>query len=95
MKGIEPKAGQESVWDYSRPPKIERTNKHLKIILGGEMIAETNRAFRVLETSHPAGLLFSAGRCANGIPDAEFEFEFLQMERSRRLLRNQGRRRAR
>lgn len=53
MKRIEPKAGQESVWNYPRPPKLKRTNKHLKIILGGETIAETNRAFRVLETSHP------------------------------------------
>jgi len=53
MKKIKPKAGQESVWDYPRPPKLERTNKHLKIIFNGETIAETNRAFRVLETSHP------------------------------------------
>lgn len=53
MKRIEPKVGQESVWDYPRPPKLERTNKHLKIVFGGEIIAETNRAFRVLETSHP------------------------------------------
>lgn len=52
-KRIEPKAGQESVWDYPRPPRIEAVNKHLKIVLGGEIIAETNRAFRVLETSHP------------------------------------------
>ena len=53
MKRIEPKAGQESVWDYPRPPKLEATTKHLKIIFGGEIIAETNCAFRVLETSHP------------------------------------------
>jgi len=53
MKRIEPKGGQESVWDYPRPPKLEATSKRLKIILGGETIAETNRAFRVLETSHP------------------------------------------
>ncbi len=53
MKRIEPKVGQELVWDYPRPPKHERTNKRLKIIFNGEIIAETNRAFRVLETSHP------------------------------------------
>jgi len=53
MKRIEPKAGQESVWDYPRPPKLELTNKHLKIVFNGETIAQTNRAFRVLETSHP------------------------------------------
>ena len=53
MKRIEPKAGQESVWDYPRPPKLERTNKTLKIVFNGEIIAEATRAFRVLETSHP------------------------------------------
>lgn len=52
-KRIEPKAGQESVWDYPRPPKLEAVSKHLKIVFNGEIIAETNRAFRVLETSHP------------------------------------------
>lgn len=53
MKKIEPKKGQESVWNYPRPPKLEKTNKHLKIEFSGKIIAETNRAFRVLETSHP------------------------------------------
>lgn len=53
MENIEPKAGQESVWDYPRPPKLEPTNKHLKIVFNGKIVAETNRAFRVLETSHP------------------------------------------
>jgi len=53
MKRIEPKAGQESVWDYPRPPHLEKTSKHLKIIFNNTIIAETNRAFRVLETSHP------------------------------------------
>lgn len=53
MKRIELKDGQESVWDYSRPPRLEQTSKHLKIVFNSKIIAETNRAFRVLETSHP------------------------------------------
>ena len=53
MKKITPEKGQESVWDYPRPPRLERTPKTLKIVFGGEIVAETNRAFRVLETSHP------------------------------------------
>ncbi len=53
MKRIEPKTGQESVWDYPRPPRLKKTNKHLKIIFNDTIIAETTRAFRVLETSHP------------------------------------------
>ncbi len=68
MKRIEPKAGQESVWDYPRPPKLERTNKTLKIIFNGEIIAETNRAFRVLETSHPPVYYF---------PPEDVRMEFL------------------
>ena len=44
---------QESVWDYPRPPRLEKTDKSLKIIFGGETIAETKHAYRVLETSHP------------------------------------------
>lgn len=50
---IEPGPGQESVWDYPRPPRIEDVSKPLKVIFNGEVIAETNRAKRVLETSHP------------------------------------------
>ncbi len=53
FKRIEPKTGQESVWDYPRPPILQATRKHLKIIFNQVIIAETTRAFRVLETSHP------------------------------------------
>lgn len=69
MKRIEPKAGQESVWDYPRPPRLELTNKHLKIVFGGITIAETNRAFRVLETSHPPVYYF---------PPEDVRLEFLR-----------------
>ncbi|HEX7183438.1 MAG TPA: DUF427 domain-containing protein [Thermoanaerobaculia bacterium] len=50
---IEPGPGQESVWDYPRPPRVEDTARHLQVWLGGVLIAETRRAKRVLETSHP------------------------------------------
>ena len=53
MKKIKPKKGQESVWDYPRPPKLEATNKHLIVEFDGIQIVATNAAFRVLETSHP------------------------------------------
>ena len=45
--------GQESVWDYPRPPRLEPTSEHIRIFLGGELIADTTAAVRVLETSHP------------------------------------------
>ena len=50
---IPPKPGQESVWDYPRPPKLERVSKHITIKHKGVTIASTNGAYRVLETSHP------------------------------------------
>jgi uncharacterized protein (DUF427 family) len=50
---IVPKPGQESVWDYPRPPRIESVHARVTIELGGQLIADTTRAVRVLETSHP------------------------------------------
>ncbi|MTI22549.1 DUF427 domain-containing protein [Fulvivirga sp. RKSG066] len=52
-KPIKPKPGQESVWDYPRPPKLEKFNKHIEIFFNGQRIVSTNKAYRVLETSHP------------------------------------------
>jgi uncharacterized protein (DUF427 family) len=43
----------ESVWDYPRPPRVEATHKLVRVEFAGEVIAETTRAYRVLETSHP------------------------------------------
>lgn len=50
---IVPGPGQESVWDYPRPPRWEDTPKHLCIVFAGVTVADTRRAKRVLETSHP------------------------------------------
>ncbi|MGD9146218.1 MAG: DUF427 domain-containing protein [Anaerolineae bacterium] len=49
----EPAASQESVWDYPRPPRVEETARHVQVFFNGEVIADTRRAKRVLETSHP------------------------------------------
>ena len=48
-----PAAGQESVWDYPRPPRVEEFAGTITVELGGETIAVTKRSWRVLETSHP------------------------------------------
>jgi uncharacterized protein (DUF427 family) len=53
VQRIEPGPGQESVWDYPRPPRIEPTTKRVRVVFNGETIADTRRAQRVLETSHP------------------------------------------
>ena len=50
---IEPGPGQESVWDYPRPPRLERTGRRIEVVFAGVTIVDTDRAWRVLETSHP------------------------------------------
>ncbi|WAL60013.1 DUF427 domain-containing protein [Thermocoleostomius sinensis] len=53
LQRIQPGPGQESVWDYPRPPRLEESSKHIQVVFNGEVIADTRRAKRVLETSHP------------------------------------------
>ncbi|MEM1378747.1 MAG: DUF427 domain-containing protein [Pseudomonadota bacterium] len=43
----------ENVRDYPRPPKLERFEGSIKVQFGGNVILQTNNAFRVLETFHP------------------------------------------
>ena len=50
---VVPGHGQESVWDYPKPPKVEKTSKKVHVIYDGITIAETARAIRILETGHP------------------------------------------
>lgn len=50
---VTPSPGQESVWDYPRPPRLEETDERVKVVFGGVTLAYTARAKRVLETSHP------------------------------------------
>ena len=50
---ITPGPGQESVWDYPRPPRVEPVSARITVTLGGKLIIDTTSALRVLETSHP------------------------------------------
>src|SRR5829696_8023361 len=50
---VEPGPGQESVWDYPRPPRMEDVEEKVKVVFGDVTLAYTARAKRVLETSHP------------------------------------------
>ena len=63
---IEPGPGQESVWDYPRPPRLEPVTRRLRVLLGGETIADTTRGLRVLETSHPPNYYFPPDDVAPG-----------------------------
>ena len=53
IKKVKPGPGQESVWDYPRPPALRQCDKRVRIILDGEVLADTTAALCVLETSHP------------------------------------------
>jgi uncharacterized protein (DUF427 family) len=48
---VVPGPGQESVWDYPRPPRVESVPERLRVVVGGKTLAETVRGFRVLETA--------------------------------------------
>ncbi len=43
----------ESVWEYPRPPALVPCERRVRIELGGVGVADSTRALRVLETSHP------------------------------------------
>ena len=69
QRRIEPGPHQESVWDYPRPPRVEKTTKTLKVVFNGKVIAETTNGYRVLETSHPP---------AYYIPQADIQMQYLK-----------------
>lgn len=45
--------GQESVWDYPRPPLVQPVARRAVIRHGGLVVADTDDLVRVCETSHP------------------------------------------
>jgi uncharacterized protein (DUF427 family) len=49
----DPGPGQESVWDYPRPPRTVPDIRHLTVSAGGVSLASTRHALRVLETASP------------------------------------------
>lgn len=59
---------KESVWDYPRPPRLEEFSVRIQIKFADAIIADTQRAMRVLETSHPPVYY---------IPQADIEMQHL------------------
>jgi uncharacterized protein (DUF427 family) len=43
----------ESVWDYPRPPRLERASVRVTVVHAAQVIVDSDRCWRVLETSHP------------------------------------------
>ena len=62
----------ESVWDYPRPPRLEDSARHVRVVFQGVTIAESRRSKRVLETSHPPVYY---------LPQADIRMEYLTASR--------------
>jgi uncharacterized protein (DUF427 family) len=58
---------RESVWDYPRPPRIEPVDRRVRVSLGGENIADTGRASRVLETAGAPVVYLPAEEIGDGV----------------------------
>lgn len=50
----------ENVWDYPRPPAVAPCPRQVRVELGGRLLADSDRALRVLETSHPPTIYIPA-----------------------------------
>lgn len=58
----------EHVWDYPRPPAVDDSGGEVvRVVLGGTEIVRTDRALRVLETSHPPTYYLPRGAFAAGV----------------------------
>lgn len=67
MRRCEPSPGQESVWDYPRPPALLPSTEHVQVVLGGEVVADTSASYRVLETRHPPTYYLPVDAFASGV----------------------------
>lgn len=79
-KPVVPGPGQESVWDYPRPPRLEPVADRLRVVFAGKTVADSVRGWRVLETSHPpvyylpaADVVSASIRAARGQSWCEFK----------------------
>ncbi len=72
---------RESVWDYPRPPRVEPCPQRVRVECNGEILAETSRAYRVLETSHPPTYY---------IPQIDVKMELLRPNAARSLCEFKG-----
>ena len=51
----EPDTGQESVWDYPRPPALVECDSLIEVRVGEQVITSSSNSKRMLETASPAG----------------------------------------
>jgi uncharacterized protein (DUF427 family) len=58
---ISPGAGQESVWDYPRPPLLDDEPREVVVRAGDVLIGRSVRCLRVLETASPPTVYIPPG----------------------------------
>lgn len=73
--------GQESVWNYPRPPALEPSSEAVRVIHHGQVIAETTRSLRILETAHAP---------AYYIPAEDVDFDLLRPNSRRTVCEFKG-----
>ena len=56
-----------SVWDFPRPPAVEPCQRVVSVELGGRVVAISDRALQVLETSHPPVVYVPLADVADGV----------------------------
>ena len=61
---VRPGPGQESVWDFPRPPRVETVAEHVRVIAFGRTVADSTRALRVVETAGAPCYYLPPGDCA-------------------------------
>jgi uncharacterized protein (DUF427 family) len=63
---LKPGPGQESVWDYPRPPRVEHVTDRVRVEFAGKTIADTIRAMRIVETAGAPCYYVTPEDCALG-----------------------------
>ena len=66
-----PGPGQESIWDYPRPPRIASDLRAVTVRVGGHEISRSRRSVRLLETASPPTFY---------VPPDDVRTEFLELQ---------------
>lgn len=59
--------GQESVWDYPRPPALRACTLPIEVLFAGRRVCRTTTSWQVLETSHPPTSYLPLEAFADGV----------------------------
>lgn len=77
---VEPGPGQESVWDYPRPPVCAPDGRLVTVLFAGREIARSNAAIRILETSHPPTFYIPPGDAQVGLLEPSRRSSFCEFK---------------